>query len=84
MLRMIGRVRTRRQLKNGRVLPFAQNREQNDFAIRKFNRVVVSMRIVCVYLSEADEPSRRLLSSEQLEGPVPVYVCFERQFGARK
>jgi hypothetical protein len=54
LIRFDRSTRKSRQLKHGRVLAFAQPREQDDLSIRKFQRVVVRRRL---FLIDLPEPS---------------------------
>src|SRR6185437_229930 len=69
-----------RQLKHGRLLAFVEKRQQDDLAIRKFQRVMVSGCDGFVYLTEDGSP---VLDRALTPGPRAQTPDFfrERQLG---
>jgi hypothetical protein len=55
-LRMLGNPIKHRQLQDGHALPFAELRHQHMASIRKFDRIMVTMRNIRVDLAEFPNP----------------------------
>jgi hypothetical protein len=71
-----------RQLQHSRTLPLTELRHEHMAAIRKFDRIMVTMRNIGLYRAEFADPEIQGLR------PNPSVVVFdilgERQFGPRK
>jgi len=74
-------LRVGRQLKHGRMLPFAQAREQHHLPVREFQRVAMRIGKAVLGIAEAGDPLAQLLAREEGEYGVALYVPLECQFG---
>ena len=72
----------RRQLQYGRVLTFAQSRQQHDLPIRKFQSVVMYVRLIELDLAELCCAPLDLALGQNAEEIVVFDVVLEYQFGA--
>jgi hypothetical protein len=78
----IRRGRIGRQLQYGRVLTFAQSRQQHDLPVRKFQRVVMCVRFIELDLTELGRAPLDFALWQNAEEIVVFDVVLEYQFGA--
>ena len=73
-----------RQLQHGRVLSFAQMRQQHDFPVRKLKRIMMNVRLVLVDLSEHSHPMPELTPWAEHEATLALHLFLESKLCAGK
>ena len=73
-----------RQLQHGRVLTFAQMRQQHDLPVRKLKRIMMNVRLVLVDLSEHSHPMPELTPWAEHEDSLALHLLLESKLCAGK